>query len=326
MSTRTTHLPARSGLVFIVGIIIHDKVVDAIEIQFLFVGVDNSLGNHLGVAVLRLDMLVRVEAEIDIAGVHEHRAGSVKVWRFGLGGYGGTASSGRRRARALVVGGCGRKGLARRRLAAYRLGRRARVDTLPGGKGVAGRGGAAVGLGLGDSGALQILVLNVKGAEVDGEDEHHLNAADLDDLAALEGAGLAGLPGRAIDLESVAAFDKEEPFLLLIMEIDEGVLSRNQLTGSEVDVDIIFVVLGILLRGRGVWQTPNVDAKAGDIVSPVLGGDLGVGFHAVLVGLMNTICVVLAGLNDLVAGGKEMLAHASNNLIVVFEVYAGLVG
>jgi phosphohistidine swiveling domain-containing protein len=56
----------------VVGVVVHDEVVDAIEVQLFFVGTDDGLGYHLSVAELRLDMHVVIQTEVHVARIHNH--------------------------------------------------------------------------------------------------------------------------------------------------------------------------------------------------------------------------------------------------------------
>lgn len=68
------YLPTSGLLVFVICIVVHDEVVDTVEIQLPFWRIDNRLGNHLRIAVLRLDVFVLVKAEINVVGVQQQRA------------------------------------------------------------------------------------------------------------------------------------------------------------------------------------------------------------------------------------------------------------
>lgn len=50
--------------------IIHDVPIDAIEVQFVLFGANDCLCDHLRIAVLRFDMPILIQAEIQIIIVH----------------------------------------------------------------------------------------------------------------------------------------------------------------------------------------------------------------------------------------------------------------
>ncbi len=318
-----TYLPARSRLMSIIRIPRLDIVINPRQIQLLLRRIHNRLRDHLRVAELRLDMPVLVQAQIHIAMAHQQRASAV-INQRGLVRRRGARTGRRRRARPLVVGR-GRGERLLRALAAGRLARRARVGAVAGRERVAGRaGGRRGGLGLDDAGALEVLLGDLQGAEVDGEDEHHLDAADLDDLAAAQGAGLARLPRRAIHFKRITPLDIQPPLLLVAVEVDDSVQARDELARPQVDVHGVGVLVrrvGARLGGLGL--AADVDRQPRDVEGPVEGRDFRIGLDALLVGLMDAVGMVPAGL----AGhgrGDQMLGHAGDELVVVLDY--GLVG
>ena len=63
-------LPACGGLVAVVRVAVHDEGVDAVEVEFAVWCVEDGLRDHLGVAVLGLDVLVVGEAEVRAVGAN----------------------------------------------------------------------------------------------------------------------------------------------------------------------------------------------------------------------------------------------------------------
>lgn len=59
----------------IVRVCIHNEVIDAIQVQFAVGSVKDRLRNHLGVAVLRLDMRVFILTEVDTMRAYQERRG-----------------------------------------------------------------------------------------------------------------------------------------------------------------------------------------------------------------------------------------------------------
>jgi hypothetical protein len=125
--------------------------------------------------------------------------------------------------------------------------------------------------------------MDVKRSEVDGEHKHHLHAPDLQDLSAAERAALSRLPCDAVNFERVSPFYQQEPLLLLIVEVYDGVLARDQLTRTEINVDKVFLAFGFWFGPRRLGRPANVDPQACDIVCPILGRNLGICLYAVLV-------------------------------------------
>lgn len=72
-------------------------------------------------------------------------------------------------------------------------------------------------------------------------------------------------------------------------------------------------------------RAANVDNELGNVEGPILGGNLGVGFDAVLVCLVYGIGVVPTGLDGVVLGREEMLGNLRYKLIIVAAIEAGLV-
>lgn len=248
-----------------------DVIIDAGQVELLLGRVHDGLRDHLRVAKLRLDVPILVQAQIHIAVAHQQRPGTM-INQRSLVRRRGARPDRRRGARPLVVGRGRGQGLLGA-LAARRLARGARVGGVAGREGVAGRaGGGGRGLGLDDAGALEVLLGDLQGAEVDGQDEHHLDAADLDDLAAAQGAGLARLPRSAIHLEGVAPLDIQPPLLLVAVEVDDGVQARDELAGPQVDMHGVGVLVrrvGARLGGLGL--AADVDGQPRDVEGPVEG-------------------------------------------------------
>jgi hypothetical protein len=157
----------------------------------------------------------------------------------------------------------------------------------------------------------------VKRTKVDWEDKHHLDAPDLDNLATMQGASLAWSPGGTVHLERVPPFHHQEPPLFLVVEVDNGVLARNQLARSKVNMNSVFSILCILVSTTGLGGAADVDPQAGDIVGPVLGGNLGIGFDAILVRFMNAVGMVPACLDWLLGGGEKVLSYSGDDLIII---------
>ena len=70
------YLPTRRLLMTVVGIAIHYKRVDAIQVQFTVWGIQDGLSDHLGVTELRLYVLVVVVAEVHAIGAHHDGRGA----------------------------------------------------------------------------------------------------------------------------------------------------------------------------------------------------------------------------------------------------------
>ena len=139
--------------------------------------------------------------------------------------------------------------------------------------------------------------MDAKTADVFGQDKHHFNAASFDDFAIGKRVGwIFPLQRRIVNLETVASLDLEEPFPRLGIKVDDGRLAGVDLAWAEVDVDIVLVIR-VLGGGMGLGISSNINREAGDIVGPVLGGYLGIGFDAFGLRLVNGIGMISAGLN-----------------------------
>jgi len=150
----------------------------------------------------------------------------------------------------------------------------------------------------------------VEWANFGREYKHHLNASNLDDLAALETPRGTRLHGLSIDLRAVAALYAEEPLFLLGIEAYDGMLARDGLARTEIDVDKVLVVWSRWMSGGRVGSATNVHLELCNIKGPVLSGNLGVGFDAILIRLVDSVGVVLAGLDALVFWGGEIMDDA----------------
>lgn len=105
--------------------------------------------------------------------------------------------------------------------------------------------------------------------------------------------------GLSVDLGAIAALDLQEPLFVFGVKDDGGVGSGHHLAGSQVNVNmvlIIFVVFGAL---RNLGGATNIDSELGDVKSPILRGDLGVGLDTITVCLVDGVCMIFARLNSM---------------------------
>lgn len=126
---------------------------------------------------------------------------------------------------------------------------------------------------------LDVHVVDVQRTNISGQDEHHLYAADLDNLpAGQKMGGIVLLKGCSIHLETVTPLDLQIPLGRGWIEVYHGGLAGEDFVGSEVNVDEV-VVFGIARGWVGVdrlGSTANVDGEMLYIVGPVLRGHLGI--------------------------------------------------
>lgn len=159
--------------------------------------------------------------------------------------------------------------------------------------------------------------MNVEGGYLGRKNKHHLDVANLDDFSARKRVGVAGFERLVIHLGAVAAFDTEEPPLILGLERDGSVFTRHHLAGAQIDVYLVVVVgsggggVGCM---RGFGCSADIHDQLGDVKGPILGSNLGVGLDSVPVCLVDSVCVVFAGLYRLI---PEVLCDLGHQLVAV---------
>lgn len=172
---------------------------------------------------------------------------------------------------------------------------------------------------LDNAGPLEVRPGDLEWAKVNGKDKHHLDAANLNDLATTQGPGLTSFPQSAIHLQRVATLDEQPPCLLVAVEIDDGVETRDELAGAQVDVHRIRVFLGLIgPRLCGFRQAANVDREPRNVVCPINSSDLRVSLDPFLIGLVDAVGMIFAGL-WWYSGSYQMLDYSSYKLVVIID-------
>jgi hypothetical protein len=150
-----------------------------------------------------------------------------------------------------------------------------------------------------------------------GQDEHHLDTARLDDLAAGEWMRrILALVGDSVDLDTVATPDLEEPVWGLLpvrIVVYGGRLAREDLCGPKINVDVVFFAVG----DGGLGGAADNDGRVPDIVRPVARRYLGIGRDVLRHGLVDGVGMILAGLDGL---GLQVLGDLCDEAILLVVV------
>lgn len=139
--------------------------------------------------------------------------------------------------------------------------------------------------------------MNAEAADVFRKHKHHLDTTCFYNLTAGKRMRrVLPLHCHIVHFEAVATLNLEKPFPWFGIEVDNRSLAGEDLTGAEIDVDIILVI-GFICRNMGLGVSPNVDAERGDIVRPILSSYLGICLDIFRLGFMDGVGMIRARLD-----------------------------
>lgn len=161
------------------------------------------------------------------------------------------------------------------------------------------------------------------------QDKHHLNAADLNDLAAYEMMSLAAAKDLVVNSDAVPSIDHDEPLSRIKVKVDLGVEPGHHLARTEVDMNSVgvSVACGAPINAgggaaggswvRALRRTANVVSQLLDIEGPTFASQLRVCLDTILAMLlMERVSMVFAGLDKLFWEG-EARDEGRDQLVVV---------
>jgi hypothetical protein len=161
-------------------------------------------------------------------------------------------------------------------------------------------------------------------ADLQGKHKHHLNATNLDNLSTCEGPVVAWLDWGSIDFDAVPALDLQYPPLFLGIEEYHCMHAGDHLARAEINVYEVLVIFIVGLGRRRIRRAANVHAELCDVEGPVLRRNLCVGLDAVL-GLMDGIGMVFAGLDGVILGVQELLSDLRYQVVIFSSIEPRLV-
>lgn len=138
---------------------------------------------------------------------------------------------------------------------------------------------------------------------------HHLDACNFKDVTTGQSLRLVCGQSNGVDPDCVPPLHMQNPAALAIVWAieDTGMAARNHLARSQVNVDKLFVVVGI--DGlRGFRGPADVDGSPLHIKGPTESHDLCEGVDTVLSSKAG-VGVVLSCLDRLILGSEQVLAY-----------------